>query len=207
MENRRTGILFVISAPSGTGKATGVRELVRRMPELEFSVSYTTRPPRPDEEDQRDYHFVDRKRFECMVGEEAFVEWAEVYGEFYGTGLDVTRDALDRGGDLVLDIDTQGALQVCGGAIASVSIMLLPPDFKTLEARLHGRGSEDERARRRRLSMARAEADEYTNFDYLVINEDLEQAVELVCAIVRAERRRVSHCREEAVRVLATFDS
>jgi guanylate kinase len=207
VERSGTGILFVISAPSGTGKSTVVREVVRRTEGLEFSVSYTTRPPRPGEEERKDYHFVSRERFEEMIRGEAFVEWAEVFGNLYGTGLDVTRAALDQGSDLVLDIDTQGALQVREGPIAAVSIMLLPPDFETLKARLLGRGSEDEQTRGRRLGEARAEADEYVNFDYLVINEELEQAVETVCAIVRAERRRVSRRRDEVRRILATFES
>ena len=205
MVGRDKGILFVISAPSGTGKSTVVRAVVERTPGLEFSVSFTTRPARPEEVDGRDYFFVDRERFDRMVGDGAFVEWAEVFGNQYGTGVEVTREALARGRDLVLDIDVQGASQVRGGPVPSVSVMLLPPDFATLESRLTGRGSEDEANRGRRLGQARAEADEYSKFDYLVVNEDLDLTVKTVGAIVRSERRRVSRCREEVRRILATF--
>jgi guanylate kinase len=182
-----------------------LRRLVDETPGLEFSVSYTTRPARPEEVEGRDYHFVDRERFDAMVADGAFVEWAEVFGNRYGTGVEVTRQALERGGDLVLDIDVQGARQVREGPIPAVFVMLLPPDYATLESRLAGRGSEDAATRDRRLGEARAEADEYSNFDYLVVNEDLDLAVETVGAIVRSERRRVSRCREEARKILATF--
>jgi guanylate kinase len=200
-----SGILFVISAPSGTGKSPVLRRVMDETPGLEFSVSYTTRAARSGERDGRHYHFVNRPRFDEMVAEGAFVEWAEVFGNRYGTGVEVTREALERGRDLVLDIDVQGARQVRKGPIPAVFVMLLPPDYATLESRLAGRGSEDAAARERRLGEARAEADEYSNFDYLVVNEDLERAVETVGAIVRSERRRVSRCREEARKILATF--
>jgi guanylate kinase len=200
-----SGILFVISAPSGTGKSTLARAVVEQLSGLEFSVSITTRPPRADERDGREYHFVDADRFKELVDQMAFLEWAEVYGNLYGTGLEVTRQALGKGRDLLLDIDIQGARQVRGGPIPAVSVMILPPDFATLESRLRGRGSENEEDLERRLAQAREEVQDYTNFDYLVVNADLQHAVEQVTAIVRAERSRVARCETEGERIVATF--
>ena len=205
MGDNGTGILFVISAPSGAGKTTVVRRLVRTAPGLEFSVSYTTRPPREAEQGGRDYHFLDRTEFEAMVAAGRFLEWAEVHGQLYGTGLEVTRDALAGGADLVLDIDVQGASQVRAGDVASVSTMLLPPDFETLRDRLLGRASEPETERVRRLEQARKEAQDYAKFDYVVVNDDLDRAVEGLVAIVRAERLRAARRAEQVDRIISTF--
>ena len=201
------GTLFVISAPSGTGKSTVAGKLVERLEGLDFSVSHTTRPPREDERDGRDYHFVDRAAFEAAAERGAFLEWACVYGRLYGTGLAETRAALRRGRDLLLDIDIQGARQVRNGPIPAVSMMIMPPDFQTLEARLTERGSEAESDRERRLAEARLEVEEFRNFDYVVVNDDLEQTVGQLGEIVRAERRRPRRCMEEAQRIIATFPS
>ncbi len=205
MGDRRQGILFVIAAPSGTGKSTLAREVVKVVPDLEFSISYTTRKQRAGEENGRDYHFVDREHFELMVEDGALLEWAKVFGHLYGTGLEETRRALAEGSDLLLDIDIQGARQVRRGAVESVSVMILPPDHATLEGRLLERGSEGDPERARRLTEALAEAREYDNFDYLVVNDDLEQAVAAISAIVLAERRRTARCKAEADAILATF--
>jgi guanylate kinase len=202
-----TGILFVISAPSGTGKSTVARRLEERTPGLEFSVSFTTRQPRPDELDGRDYHFVDAGRFQAMVDGNGFLEWADVFGHRYGTGLEATRGALSEGRDLLLDIDVQGARQVRAGPVQAISIMLLPPDYATLEARLRGRGSEAGAQREDRLAQARQEAQEYLDFDFLVINDELDGAVADLGGIVRAERCRTGRRRGDAERVLATFPS
>jgi len=205
LKQQGNGILFVISAPSGTGKTTVARELVRRVSGLEFSVSFTTRPPRDAEVEGKDYFFIDADRFEKMAREGAFLEWARVFGNLYGTGLEETRRVLASGRDLLLDIDIQGARQVRDGPVPAVSVMILPPDYGSLASRLTGRGSEDAEGRGRRLAEAREEAREYEAFDYLVVNDDLESAVDSVAAIVRAGRRRTERCAAEAGRILATF--
>ena len=142
-----------------------------------------------------------------MVEQDEFLEWAAVFGERYGTGLERTRQALAAGSDVLLDIDIQGARQVREGPLEAVSIMLLPPDFATLEQRLHDRGSEGEQQRAGRLAEARHEAGQYPDFDFLVINDDLDRTTAELSCIVRAERRRVRRCRGEAQRILATFPS
>jgi guanylate kinase len=140
-----------------------------------------------------------------MVEDGALLEWAKVFGNLYGTGLEETRRALAEGRDLMLEIDIQGARMVRQGGVDSVSVMILPPDHDTLEGRLLGRGSEEDGERNRRLTEALAEAREYDNFDYVVVNDDLEQAVAAIGAIVLAERRRTSRCEAEAESILATF--
>lgn len=198
------GILFVIAAPSGTGKSTLGRRLVDGDAELHFSVSYTTRGPRAGERDGEHYHFVDAAGFERMVDEGAFLEHAHVHGRRYGTGLEATRRALAERGDLLLDIDVQGARQVRDhGGIDVVSIMLLPPDRASLEGRLRSRGSEDPADLARRLAAAPGEAEEFVDFDYVVVNRDLERAQVQLRAVVEAERCRTRRQREVAGRIVA----
>jgi len=201
----RAGILFVIAAPSGTGKSTVARGVLDRLEDLEFSISYTTRPPRDGEQDGKHYHFVDRERFERMRAERAFLECAEVFGNSYGTAREETERKLEAGRDLLLDIDVQGARQVRRAQIDAVSIMILPPDFATLATRLRERASESEVQRSRRLAEAREELEEFDTFDYLVVNQDLDTSVSDFCSIVRAERRRTRRTGSEARRILATF--
>lgn len=200
-----SGILFVLTAPSGAGKSSVARRVVELVRDLEFSVSYTTRAPRADERDGWHYHFVDRERFERMRAGGEFLEWATVHGNLYGTELAASRRALASGRDLLLDIDVEGARQVRRGPLDAVTIMILPPDFSALEARLRERGSEDQAERARRLARSRGEVEGFAEFSYLVVNQELETAVESVRAVVLAERRRTERCVAEARRILATF--
>lgn len=201
----KPGRLVVLSAPSGTGKSTLARALVVALADLEFSVSFTTRPRRAAERDGIDYHFVDRARFEAMVAVGALLEWAPVFDQLYGTGRELTMERLAGGKDLLLDIDVQGARQIRAGGQPVVTIMLLPPDYATLEERLRQRGSEGEESLMRRLSKARREAEAFGEFDYVVINRQLDQTLAELASIVRAERRRIERCADEAQRVIASF--
>ncbi|HWG38503.1 MAG TPA: guanylate kinase [Terriglobales bacterium] len=180
--------LFIISAPSGSGKTTLVTELFQRVPGLSFSISYTTRPPRGSEQDGREYFFVDRARFEAMLAEGAFLEHAEVFGNFYGTAWSFLRDAEARGQDLVLDIDVQGAAQVKRRIPAAVTIFIAPPDRATLDRRLRNRGLDAPAVIEKRLADASREIGAYNEYEYLVINDRLEESVEELTAIVRCHR-------------------
>jgi guanylate kinase len=204
-DDARHGVLFVVSAPSGAGKSTLVHRLVEQDDGLEFSVSYTTRPMREGERDGREYHFVDEARFDAMIAADDFLEWAPVFDCRYGTGRGATDRALAAGRDVVLDIDVQGAEQVRRRATRAVSIFLLPPDYPTLESRLRARRSEDRAQRKMRLSQARREAEEYTRYDYVVVNDDIEGAVRTLTSIVEAERHRVGSQTAAAERILSTF--
>lgn len=203
--NRPRGTLFVLSAPSGTGKSTLVRRLVGETPGLAFSVSYTTRPMRDGERDGREYHFVDDARFDALVGDGALLEWAGVYDRRYGTGRAETEAVLAAGTDLVLDLDVQGAGQVRESGIPSVGIFVLPPDFTTLRERLTGRGTDSERQIARRLDLARREAAEFVHYDYLLVNDDLDRAARELRSIVEAERLRVARRAGDARAVIETF--
>lgn len=186
------GILFIISAPSGSGKSTLVNELRRELPGLEFSVSYTTRTPRGSEENGREYHFIARDRFEHMMREDKFLEYAEVFGNYYGTAKHVFEDAAARGNDLVLDIDVQGAAQVKRKHPEAVSIFILPPSRQTLEKRLRNRsmaeGSHVDSTIYNRLNGARKEIEKSPEYDYSVVNDVLDESVDQLKAIVLHER-------------------
>ncbi len=199
------GTLFVISAPSGTGKTTLARRLLESVPDLRFSISYTTRPRRAGEENGREYEFVDDRRFDAMVAAGDFLEWAHVFDHKYGTGLAVTEAALASGTSLLLDIDVQGARQVRASGLDAVSIFILPPDFSALAERLKRRASEDPAALALRLGEARHEALEYDRFDYVVVNADLEDASSTLIAIVRAEAARTARCAGRVRTILSTF--
>jgi guanylate kinase len=186
------GILFIISAPSGSGKSTLVNELRPRETDLEFSVSYTTRAPRGAEKDGSEYHFTTREHFQQMIENGEFLEWADVFGNYYGTACHSLDDAQARGKDLLLDIDVQGAIQVLKAKPDAVSIFVMPPDPPTLEGRLRNRskieGSLSEEIIQRRLARARQEIETYPRYRYILINDVLDRAVDELAAIVTAER-------------------
>ena len=206
MEGRTPrGILFVLSAPSGTGKSSLARELLAGDPRLAFSVSYTTRGMREGERDGREYHFVDDAAFDSMVERGDLLEWAHVFGKRYGTGRAVTEARLGEGCDLLLDIDVQGARQVRRSGAQAVFVFVLPPDFASLENRLRSRGTEGEADVERRLAQARGEAEEFPGYDYLVVNDDLDRACDDLRAVVRAERLRTARRDGDARRIVATF--
>ena len=184
------GSLFVVSAPSGTGKTTLVEALVPLVPGLEMSRSYTSRPPRPGERDGVEYHFVGRERFESMREAGEFLEWADVFGRLYGTSAADTRRHLDEGRDLMLVIDVQGAHQIRQLDRGAVEIFVLPPSPAVLEERLRRRSRHHltEEELRRRLTVARREVESMADYDYVVINDEVAACVERLRCIVMAER-------------------
>ena len=183
-----SGSLFVVTAPSGAGKTTLVRHLLARDPALQLSISYTTRPPRPGEADGREYHFVDMPSFAGMRDRGEFLEWAEVHGNFYATSRRWIDEQIGAGRDIVLEIDWQGAESVRLAFPAAIRIFILPPSVETLERRLRGRATDSDEVIRRRLAAARAEMRHVNEFDYVIINNELQTAVEDLAAIVRAAR-------------------
>ena len=201
----RRGLLFIVSAPSGTGKTTLVERLVHEVPNLHMSRSYTSRSARTGERSGVDYNFITRDRFEEMVRDGAFLEWADVFGNYYGTCADDTEACLARGEDVVLVIDVQGARQVRTRGIETVGIFVLPPSAAVLEQRLRGRSKDSEEQIRRRLEVARGEVAEYAQYEYVVINDEVPAAVERLQAIVIAERARIRLMRTAAEAVIGTF--
>jgi len=198
--------LFVISAPSGAGKSTVVREALRGLAGIRFSVSHNTRAPRPGEREGVDYHFVDRARFEQLAREGAFLEWAEVHGDLKGTAWSELERARAEGVDLLLDLDVQGAAQVRARHPDTISVFILPPSFADLERRLRGRAEDDEAAIARRLATAREELRRSVEYGFLIVNDDLERCVSALQAIVRAARCRSVRQRAAAQAVYATFE-
>jgi len=199
------GLLFIVSAPSGTGKTTLVERLVQIVTNLRMSRSYTSRPARPGEQSGVDYNFISRERFEAMVREGAFLEWADVFGHYYGTSAVDTEALLAEGRDVVLVIDVQGARQVRSRGIENVGVFILPPSAAILEQRLRGRSKDSEDQIRRRLETACREVGEYSQYEYVVVNDELDAAVERLASIVRGERARVKVVRRDAERIIGTF--
>jgi guanylate kinase len=205
MSSRSRGLLFIVSAPSGAGKTTLVEHLVQILPNLRMSRSYTSRPARNGERDGVDYNFVSREVFARMIDEGAFLEWADVFGNFYGTcAADAARD-LERGRDLVLVIDVQGARQVRQRCRDIVGVFVMPPSFAVLERRLRGRSKDTEEAMQRRLETARAEVAAFTEYDYVIVNDELDACVDRLRSIVIAERTRLRSARAEAEQIVNTF--
>lgn len=199
------GVLFIVSAPSGTGKTTLVERLVQLVPNLRMSRSYTSRAERPGERDGVDYNFISRERFEEMARDNQFLEWADVFGNYYGTCAADTEAFLAQGEDVVLVIDVQGARQVRSRGIETVGVFVLPPSVEVLEQRLRGRSKDSEEQIQRRLEVARREVGEFEQYKYVVINDELAPAVERLRGIVLAERARIRRMRLPAERVIDTF--
>ena len=200
-----SGNVFVLSAPSGTGKSTLARRLVEQVADLNFSVSFTTRQPRPGEMDGKDYFFVDDATFDDMVARDGFVEWVRVYERRYGTGKAWIREKLESGVDILLDIESQGARRVHQAIPDAVMVFLLPPSSQELASRLRGRGDESEEQVRIRLDYARHELVQYEGYDYLVVNDTVEQAYHRLESIITATRCRRERMGATARQILDSF--
>jgi guanylate kinase len=203
---RARGLLFIVSAPSGTGKTTLVERLVQMLPNLRLSRSYTSRAARVGERDGVDYNFISRDEFERRIGESAFLEWADVFGNYYGTGAADVDQMVAAGQDVVLVIDVQGARQVKARKVDHTAIFVMPPSFEVLEQRLRGRSKDTEEQMQRRLDTARSEASSYVDYDYVVVNDDLEPTVVRLQEIIAAERSRTHRMRPVVERIIETFN-
>jgi guanylate kinase len=195
--------VYIISAPSGSGKSTLVDEVRKLVPDLDFSISYTTRPPRGNERNGVEYFFVSREEFNGMVERGEFLEYAEVFGNCYGTAKRFLEEAQRKGNDLLLDIDVQGAAQIKRKIPEAVSIFILPPDRNTLEARLRHRSLDAEHVIQRRLVTASREIEKYREYDYILINDRLEDSVEALKAILISERLKDSGSTKAETRAIA----
>ena len=197
--------VFIISAPSGSGKSTLVHQLLKTVPNLVFSISYTTRQPRPTETNGVDYIFISRKDFEERLSHGEFLEYAEVFGNYYGTNRETFESATHQGKDLVLDIDVQGARQLKVAIPQAISIFVLPPSRDVLEQRLRSRSQDSEEVIQRRLRGAAEEVQNYTQYDFVLINRDIEEASARLATIVKAERLRKARMEEEVRPILQSF--
>lgn len=197
--------VFIISAPSGSGKSTLTRELLRRVPCLRFSVSYTTRPARGQERDGQDYYFISREEFEQRIAKGEFLEYAQVFGNYYGTHISELDRAATGGVDLVLDIDVQGARQLKGKIPGAVSIFILAPSRQILEERLRARSQDSDEVIARRLRDAAEEIRNYSLYDYVLVNHEVASSVETLIAIVKATRSRRDRMEKEIRPILETF--
>jgi guanylate kinase len=200
------GILFIVSAPSGSGKSTLVKRVMKAVDRVRFSISHTTRTPRPGEQNGVDYFFVSPDEFERMIGEEGFVEHAVVFDNFYGTSWREIEAARSSGEDVILDIDVQGAAQVKQRfGREAPSIFVLPPSFQILEQRLRGRSSDGDEVIRRRLNRAQREIQEYTNYDYVIINDEVDRAADTLRSIILAHRASQPRLKKQIENILHTF--
>jgi len=204
VEGRR-GLLFIVSAPSGAGKTTLVERLAEQTPNLKMSRSYTSRPARAGETDGVDYNFVTRDRFEAMAAAGEFLEWASLYGNLYGTGRADTERLLADGHDVVLVIDVQGARKVRASGLKTTTVFVMPPSLDVLEQRLRGRSKDSEPEIQRRLQVARDEVSAFSEYDYVVVNDEVTAAVDRLRSIVIAERARLQRMHDQAESTVRTF--
>ncbi len=199
-------IVFIISAPSGSGKSTLVNRLLAEVPRLIFSVSHTTRKPRGHEREGESYHYLSRDEFERRIRQDEFLEWAEVFDNYYGTHRSILERGEREGSDVVLDIDVQGAAQLKEKVPGAVSIFILAPSRAILEKRLRARGEDSDEVIGRRLRDAAQEISNYGAYDYVLINSDLEMSAATLCGIVRAERARRVRMEGQIRPILESFD-
>lgn len=201
----QSGNLIIVSGPSGAGKTALAAKVLQTLPKLKFSVSYTTRPPRGAEQNGVEYFFVTRPEFQSLIRGGDLLEWAEVHGNLYGTSKRHVGDLLEKGNDVLLDIDVQGAQIIRGKRADSVGIFILPPSFQVLENRLRNRSLDDEVTVERRLKIACEEIRHYENYDYLIINEDMGCAASELQSIIVSRRCRLAARAQPAESILASF--
>lgn len=201
-----SGSLFIISSPSGGGKGTLIREVLKIVPNVGYSVSFTTREPRADEKQGRNYFFVSIEEFESMRESGAFLEWAQVHGNFYGTAFAQVENEIKNGRDVILEIDVQGAESVKSLVSDAIGIFIMPPSYAALSERLEKRGSENSADLVLRLRNARTEVARYNEFDYIIINDEVNRAANQLAAIFLAERARRARMESEIKTVLETFN-
>jgi len=192
VETTKPGILFVVSSPSGGGKGTIIQRALAQTANVSYSVSYTTRSPRPGEADGREYFFIDTPTFQQMIDKQAFLEWAIVHEKLYGTAKDQVARELNAGRDIILEVDVQGAASVRQLIHDSVSVFILPPSFSVLKERLTARATDSVDELKLRLGNAAVELRDYLAFDYVIVNDDAERAAHKLAAIIEAERSRLS---------------
>jgi guanylate kinase len=201
------GILFVVSSPSGGGKGTLIQRVLKKIPNLSYSVSFTTRAPRNGEVDGREYFFVKQEKFEQMAADNEFLEWANVHGKLYGTSSKQVFREISAGRDIILEVDVQGAASVRSLVPDSVSVFILPPSFEVLKRRLEARGTDSPEELELRLRNAPVELNDYSAFQYMILNDNLDQAADQLAAIVYAERARLVRQEAEVRNVVQAFNS
>ena len=201
------GILFVVSSPSGGGKGTLIQRVLKKIPDLSYSVSFTTRAPRSGEANGREYFFVSQEKFEQMVAANEFLEWANVHGKLYGTSSKQVFEEIAEGRDIILEVDVQGAASVRSLVTDSVSVFILPPSFEILKQRLESRGTDSPEELEVRLRNAPGELKDYSAYQYLILNNDLDQAVEQLAAIVYAERAKLVRQEPKVRHLVQAFNS
>lgn len=204
--NVRKGNLIVMSAPSGAGKTTVLQKALSLLDEIDFSVSYTTRVQRLTERDGLDYHFISEESFRKKIEGDEFLEWAEVHGNLYGTGRSDTESICARGRDVLLDVDVQGADQVRKAKPEAVSIFMLPPSFEVLEKRLRGRQQDSPEVIEKRLQTARGEIGRYRDYEYVIINEEVDHSADMLRSIILAERAKPHLMKELIQPVIESFN-
>ncbi|HUK56605.1 MAG TPA: guanylate kinase [Nitrospiria bacterium] len=198
--SRRTGLLLVVSAPSGAGKTTLCREMAHTMPGLQYSISYTTRLPRPNEVDGKDYFFIGEPEFMQMVQRNEFAEWAKVHNHFYGTHAGFLKRTMAAGTDVLLDVDVQGAKLLKKRFPDGIFIFVLPPSMATLMERLRERRSDPPEEIERRLQVARKEIQNFIDYDYIIVNDDIKKAIRDLESVILAERIRINHADPDWIR-------